>query len=174
VAYFVIAAQRVPTVSELRRFLEQTLPDYMIPAAFVRLNSMPLNPQNKVDRAALPTPAETRPDLDTPFMAPRGEQERVIAEIWAEILGIDRVGIQDNFFDLGGHSLAAIRIVSRAIEKFNLELPLQLLFDSPTVERMAAVITKNQSVGHEPVGVRAHPATDTLLAASAEKIIDPL
>ena len=142
VAYFVTAARQVPTVSELIRFLARMLPDYMIPAAFVRLNSMPLNPQNKVDRAALPPPAETRPDLDIPFMAPRGDEEREVADIWAEVLGIDRVGIHDNFLELGGHSLAATRIVTRVIEKFHLELPLQVLFDSPTVEKMAAVITE--------------------------------
>ena len=164
VAYFVTAFHQVPTVSELIRFLGQTLPDYMIPAAFVRLNSMPLNPQNKVDRAALPPPAETRPDLDIPFMAPSGDQEKEVAEIWAEVLGIDRVGVHDNFFDLGGHSLAATRIVTRVIDKFHLELPLQVLFDSPTVEKMAAVVTANQSVGHKPGELRSPRSGDALPA----------
>ncbi len=150
VAYFVTAPQEVPTVSELVRFLGQTLPDYMIPAFFVRLNSIPLNPQNKVDRAALPPPAETRPHLDTPFMAPHGNEETAVAEIWAEVLGIDRVGISDNFFDLGGHSLAATRIVTRLIDKFQLELPPQTFFDTPTVREMAAVIRESRRVIHQP------------------------
>ena len=166
VAYFVTAPQEVPSVSELVRFLGQTLPDYMIPAAFVRLNSMPLNPQNKVDRMALPLPVETRPDLDTPFMAPRSAEEKDIAEIWAEVLDIDRVGTQDNFFDLGGHSLAATRIVARLIEKFDLKLPLQLLFDSPTVEKMATVIAENQNVGHRPGRFRASLCDDMVRGRS--------
>jgi amino acid adenylation domain-containing protein len=172
VAYFVTAYQQVPTVSELLRFLGQTLPDYMIPAAFVRLNSLPLNPQNKVDRAALPPPAETRPNLEIPLMAPRGDEEKEVAEIWAEVLGIDRVGIHDNFFDLGGHSLSATRIVTRVIDKFQFELPLQVLFDSPTVEKMAAVITANQSVGHKPGELRSRRSGDALPAHSVEPTID--
>ena len=171
VAYFVTAARQVPTVSELMRFLARMLPDYMIPVAFVRLDSMPLNPQNKVDRAALPSPAETRPDLDTPFMAPRGDEEREVADIWAEVLGIDRVGIQDNFLELGGHSLAAARIVTRVTEKFHLELPLQVLFDSPTVEKMALVITENQSTGHKSGEHGSKPSNDAMPARSVETAI---
>ncbi|HEU4771764.1 MAG TPA: phosphopantetheine-binding protein, partial [Candidatus Udaeobacter sp.] len=161
VAYFVTASEQVPTVSALVRFLAQTLPEHMIPAAFVRLDSIPLNPQNKVDRAALPLPAETRPVLDTPFMAPRCDEEGQLADIWAEILGVDRVGIHDNFFDLGGHSLAATRIVTRVIENFHSELPLQVLFDSPTVEKMAAIIKETQSVGHQLRELRSQQSRDT-------------
>ena len=131
VAYFVTASRQAPSVSELVKFLAQTLPDYMIPGTFVRLEKLPLNPQNKVDRTALPPPAETRPSLDTPFMAPRDAIERQLAEIWAEVLGIDQVGIHDNFFDLGGHSLTATRIVTRVIEKFQLEIPLNLFLIHP-------------------------------------------
>jgi amino acid adenylation domain-containing protein len=172
VAYFVTASKQAPNVSELIRFLRQTLPDYMIPAAFVRLSSMPLNPQNKVDRAALPPPAETRPDLDTPFMAPRGDEEREVAEIWAEVLGIDRVGIHDNFFELGGHSLAATRIVTRVTEKFHLDLPLQALFESPTVEEMAAVIREHQSIDYQPGELRSQPSSDAVRARLVGPTID--
>jgi len=146
VAYFVTASEQALTVSELVKFLAQTLPDYMIPDAFVRLNKMPLNPQNKVDRASLPPLPDTRPDLDIPFMAPRGDEEREVAEIWAEVLGADQVGIHDKFCELGGHSLAAARIITRVTERFHLELPLQVLFDSPTVETMAAAIAEKQAV----------------------------
>ncbi|HEY7559790.1 MAG TPA: AMP-binding protein, partial [Candidatus Binatia bacterium] len=159
-AYFVTASEQAPTISELVRFLARTLPDYMIPPAFVRLESIPLTPHNKVDRAALPLPAETRPHVDSPFMAPRCEVERQLAGIWAEILGIDRVGIHDNFFELGGHSLAATRIITRVIEQFRSELALQALFDSPTVEKMAAVITECQRVDLEPVE-RSQQSSDT-------------
>lgn len=145
VAYFVTDSNDAPTVSELRRFLGRTLSDFMIPAAFVRLPSLPLNPQNKIDRAALPPPPETRPDLDVPFMTPRDEDEQKIAAIWSEILGIDRVGIQDNFFDLGGHSLAAGRVIARVIETFQLELPVKAFFESSTVAAMAEIIAVNRA-----------------------------
>jgi len=172
IAHFVTVSQQAPTVSELVRFLEQTIADYMIPAKFVRLERMPLNPQNKVDRPALPPPAETRPELDTPFMAPRDDEESKVAEIWAEVLGIDRVGIHDNFFDLGGHSLAATRIVTRVIDKFHLELPLQVLFDAPTVAKMATVITGRQSVDHQRGKLLSQQSSDAVKACSTGATID--
>ena len=95
-----------------------------------------------------------------------------MAEIWAEVLGIDRVGIHDNFLDLGGHSLAATRIVTRVIDKFHLELPLQALFDSPTVEKMAAAITEHQSVYHQPGEHRSQQSSDVVQVRSAGPTID--
>jgi amino acid adenylation domain-containing protein len=172
VAYFVTATRRAPSISELIRFLGQTIPDYMIPAKFVRLERMPLNPQNKVDRTALPPAAETRPPLDTPFMAPRDEIERRVAEIWAEVIGIDQVGVHDNFFELGGHSLGATRVVARVIDKFHIEIPLQALFESPTVERMAAVIKENQSRDHQPRERRSLQSTDVTRARTTVPTID--
>ena len=155
IGYFTSTFRTSPSESELRSFLGQTLADYMIPSAFVRLDSIPLTPHNKVDRTALPLPGETRPNLDSPFMAPRCEAERQLAEIWAEVLGIDRVGIHDNFFDLGGHSLAATRVVSRITETFQLELPIQSLFDRPTVAAIAAVIGNKQTFNRLSVALDA-------------------
>jgi amino acid adenylation domain-containing protein len=172
IGYFTSTFRTRPSESELRSFLGQTLADYMIPSAFVRLDSIPLTPHNKVDRTALPQPAQTRPNLDTPFMAPRSEAERQLAEIWVEVLGIDRVGIHDKFFDSGGNSLAATRILSRVIDKFRLELPLQALFDSPTVEEMAAVISRHQVVDHKPRELRPQQSSNTVEARPVEPTID--
>jgi len=143
-AYVVPAMGHTPTVSELRPALVKTLPDYMIPSVFVFLDTLPLLPNGKVDRLALPDPESTRPALDTPFTAPRTLIEEELAKIWAEVLSLDRVGIHDNFFELGGHSLGATRIISQVIKHFQLELPLQALFQSPTVAEMATVITAQQ------------------------------
>jgi amino acid adenylation domain-containing protein len=144
VAYFTSSLQAAPSVSELRSFIREKLPDYMIPSAFVKLESIPLTPNGKVDRKALPDPEKSRPELDATYMPPRSEIELKLAQIWEEVLGVRPVGILDDFFDLGGHSLAATRVVSQVIKKFQLELPLQSLFQSPTVAEMAAVIDERQ------------------------------
>jgi acyl carrier protein len=117
----------------------------MIPATFLALRSLPLTPSGKVDRRVLPEPGNRRPDLDIPFVAPKTPVEAELSQIWAEILGFEVVGIHDNFFDLGGHSLAATRIVSQLIKKFQIEIPLPFLFQSPTVAEMAKVITERQA-----------------------------
>ena len=105
----------------------------------------PLSPAGKVDRRALPAPARVRPELDDPFVDPRTPIERVVAEIWADVLALDRVGIHDTFLDLGGHSLLASQIISRVIKAVQVELPVRALFDSPTVAEMALVIVQNQA-----------------------------
>jgi acyl carrier protein len=117
----------------------------MIPSTFVILDALPLGAGGKVDRNALPVPSDTRPELATPFIAPRTPVEKNLAEIWAALLSLDRVGIHDNFFDLGGHSLLATRVISRVIDHFQLALPIQLLFQSPTIADMAGVITEIQA-----------------------------
>ncbi len=145
VAYFVASSQDGPSVSELRGFLSKKLPDYMIPSTFVKLDVMPLSPAGKVDRSALPDPDNCRPELDTPFVMSRTPVEKDLAAIWAEVLFLDRVGMNDNFFDLGGHSLAATQIASRVLKQFELEIPVRSFFASPTVAEMAAVIAESQA-----------------------------
>ena len=145
VAYLVTTGKPVVTVSELRTFLKGRLPDYMIPSAFVTVDALPLLPGGKVDRQALPVSISSRPKLQTAFVAPRTRAEEIIAGIWSEVLSLDEVGVDDNFLDLGGHSLAATRVVSRIIKEFQIELPLQFFFQSPTVARMAGVITGHQA-----------------------------
>lgn len=133
VAYLVPRQETAPTYNSLRSFLEKELPEYMIPSAFVPLASMPRLPNGKADRRGLPAPDPTRPDLDVPFAAPRNPAEEVVAEIWAQVLGLERVGIHDNFFELGGHSLLATQIISRVRQVFQVELPLRSLFEAASV-----------------------------------------
>jgi amino acid adenylation domain-containing protein len=145
VAYFVTSSKPGPSIGELRGFLKKKLPDYMIPSAFVLLDTLPLTPTGKVDRKALPVPGNSRPELDTPYAAPRTTVEKELAQIWAEVLSLDEIGIHDNFFEVGGHSLLATQVISRVINTFKVELPIKSLFESPTVADMAVVITKNMA-----------------------------
>jgi len=124
-------------IPQLRQFLKQGLPDYMVPATFVVLDAMPLTPNGKVDRNALPKPDSTRPELEESYVAPSTELEQQITEIWTQVLNLKRVGIHDNFFELGGHSLLAIQVISRLRQAFQVELPLPSLFRVPTVAGLA-------------------------------------
>jgi amino acid adenylation domain-containing protein len=144
VAYVVPKTAPGPNVSEIRRFLEEKLPDYMIPATFITLDALPLTDTLKVDRKALPKPNGLRPEIAVPYAAPRNSIEAALAKIWAEMLELDQVGVHDNFFDLGGHSLAATRVISRVVLTFPLNLPVKVLFDSPTVAEMAEVIAAHR------------------------------
>jgi amino acid adenylation domain-containing protein len=141
VGYYCSRGTAAPTVSELRTFMNERLPEYMIPAAFVKLDTLPLTPNGKVDRQALPEPGNYRPELDTPLVCPRGEIEETLAQIWSEVLKLQKVGIHDNFFDLGGHSLLATQVISRVRATFNLEIPLRTLFESPTIDELAVAVT---------------------------------
>ncbi|MGE3435688.1 MAG: amino acid adenylation domain-containing protein [Blastocatellales bacterium] len=128
---------KLPAHVELRNFLKEQLPEYMIPSFFVELEAMPLTLNGKVDRRALPAPDKTRPELKAEFVAPRTPAEERLAAICAEVLGLERVGVHDHFFDLGGHSLLATQVVSRVRQAFEIELPLRSLFETPTVAGLA-------------------------------------
>ena len=145
VAYIVAFEKPFPATSMLRRAAGQKLPAHMVPSDFVFLESLPLTPNGKVDRLALPAPDRSRPELEVAEAAPRSDIETLLAKIWAEVLAIDLVGIHDNFFDLGGHSLAASRVISRVIQSFKLVLPVRALYDAPTVARMAEVVKQNHA-----------------------------
>ncbi len=127
---------------ELREFLKTKLPDYMIPAAFVFLKTLPLTANGKIDRAALPAPGDLRPDLKKTFVAPQTTVEKELAAIWESLLKVKAVGVHDNFFDLGGHSLLATQVVSRMRQVFQTEIPLRSLFESPTVAALAETIER--------------------------------
>ena len=145
VAYAVPQQKESPRVSEWRHFLKERLPDYMLPQAFVFLEALPLTPSGKVNRRALPAPDESRPELQAAFVAPRNLLEERLATIWREVLGIDEVGIYDNFFALGGHSLLATQVVVRASEVLQVNLPLRKLFEAPTIAELTAEITALRS-----------------------------
>ncbi len=144
VAYFVADESDSLSNSALRRFLQTRLPDYMIPSVFVSLQSLPISPNGKLDRRALPQPETVRPDLDTDYVAPRTPLEEQVAAIWADTLGVSRVGINDNFFELGGHSLLATRLLSRLHESIGAHVRMRSLFESPTVAALAIVIAEHQ------------------------------
>jgi len=139
-AYVVAAAGEAPAAEKLRAFLKEKLPDYMVPSGFITLDALPLLPSGKVDRRALPAPDQGRPDLEVEFVAPRTPAEEVLAGLWADVLGVERVGIHDDFFELGGHSLLATQLVSRVRDAFRVELPLRALFAEPTVAGLAASV----------------------------------
>ncbi|MBE7384646.1 MAG: amino acid adenylation domain-containing protein [Leptolyngbya sp. SIO1E4] len=124
-------------VPQLRSFVKEVLPEYMIPSAFVILKALPLTPNGKIDRKALPAPDTTRSPLEKEFVPPRTLTEELLAGIWSNVFGLDQVGIYDNFFDLGGHSLLAVRLISQVRSTFQIELPLRALFELPTVASLS-------------------------------------
>ena len=127
--------------------MEQRLPSYMMPSAFVVLDALPLTPNGKVDRKNLPAPDPEQSRAESDYVAPRAATESVLAEIWCELLGLKQVGIHDNFFDLGGHSLLATRVISHIREILHVEVPLRTLFEEPTVYRLASIIDRQVEVG---------------------------
>ena len=147
-AYVVSNQQPPPTISELRRFLEEKLPHYMVPTSFVTLDTLPLNPNGKVDHRALPAPDRSRSGLEEAFVAPRTPVEEVLVGIWGKVLGADQVGIHDNFFGLGGDSILSIQLVSRANEA-NVRLTPKQVFQYQTIAELAAVAHTGAPIGTE-------------------------
>jgi len=141
VAYLVVPSEKPTDTRALRQFLAQRVPDYMIPAAFVVMDSLPLTASGKVDRGRLPTP-NWELGMGTDFVAPRSPIEKKLGELWGDVLGVQQVGIYNNFFELGGHSLLATRVMSRLNADFALNLPLTILFEQPTIEELAWVVTQ--------------------------------
>ena len=145
-AYYV--ASKALTVSELRAHLQQTLPDYMIPSRFVRVNAIPLTHNGKVDRRALPVPGADRPELDSAYVAPNTRIEAALTDIWTQTLKVDRVGIHDNFFDLGGDSIISLQIVAKASQA-GLRLIPQQLFEYQTIAELSSVVDIAESITAE-------------------------
>jgi acyl carrier protein len=136
-------------VDQLRAQLRTALPEYMVPALFVTLDALPLTPNAKIDRKALPIPDSSQSHITqrTALTQPRTETEKILAGIWAEVLELEQVGMEDNFFDLGGHSLLAMRMVSRVLEVFSVELPLRELFATPTIAGLSLRIEMPRARG---------------------------
>jgi acyl carrier protein len=139
-AYVVFEGEPGPASAELRAFLKERLPDYMVPSAFVFLEMLPLTANGKVDRKALPAPDQNRPEQEESYVAPRTPAEVMLANIWTEILGVKQAGVHDNFFNLGGHSLLATQVVSRMREVFQAEVPLRSFFEAPTIAALAQLV----------------------------------
>ncbi len=135
-------------IPQLRQFLKERLPEYMVPSAFMVMESLPLTPSGKVDRKALPVPDTSQSELEVSFVTPRTPTEQIVADIWADVLRREQVGIYDNFFDLGGHSLLATQVISRLREAFKVDVPLRSLFENPTVvnlvEQIEGILTVQQ------------------------------
>jgi amino acid adenylation domain-containing protein len=159
-------------IAELRDFVRERLPEYMVPSAFVLMRSLPLNANGKVDYSALP-PLEPEGSRPGSYVAPRGETERSLCRLWERLLRLDRVGINDNFFtDLGGHSLLATQLVSRIRDELHVELPLRHIFETPTIAELARTIDANRPAGTERGGTRSRPAdgvTELAPAMSADE-----
>jgi len=143
VAYLAAGQAQAPGISEIRAFLAAKLPEYMIPSSFVALETLPLNANGKVDRKALPLPEATRPELNAAYLAPESGTEKVIAALWREVLHLDKVGIRDNFFDLGGNSVMIVRIHHRLKQHLGRDFPLIALFQYPTIDTLAQFLGQN-------------------------------
>jgi len=137
VAYVVPQAGSEANVEQVRAFLRQRLPDHMIPSSFVVLDAIPKTPNGKADRKALPAPDQSRDLLQEAYVAPNGPVQEILADLWSQLLGVDRVGAGDNFFNLGGHSLLATVLISRVRDAFDVHIPLRSLFEAPTIADLA-------------------------------------
>ncbi|HEX3253018.1 MAG TPA: amino acid adenylation domain-containing protein, partial [Pyrinomonadaceae bacterium] len=137
------------TMTAMRNYLQEKLPDYMIPTALVQLSELPMTPNGKVDRRALPEPELDRGSLGTEYAAPVTAVEEILVNIWSEVLGMEQVGTHDNFFDLGGHSLLATQVISRVRQAFSIELPLRALFEAPTVVALAMQVEAVRQMDQE-------------------------
>jgi acyl carrier protein len=167
VAYLVPSGQADVSAAELRDFLKGKLPEYMVPSAFVVLDTLPLSPNGKVDRKALPAPDTARSGADDSYVPPRGPVEEAVAGVWAEVLGVERVGAQDNFFELGGHSLLATQVLSRLRQVFPIDLPLRRLFEEPTVANLARAITQSHLEA-------TNDAIDRVMTSAADQLLSQL
>jgi amino acid adenylation domain-containing protein len=170
VAYFVPIPGESITVEQLRNFLTEQLPDYMIPSAFVEMESFPLTPNGKVNRRTLPEPTTSRPELSQTFVEPRTPTEEILAGIWRDVLGLERVGIFDNFFDLGGHSLLATQVIALTRKAFGIELPLLSLFESPVIAPLAQKIATAKAPNRQELSLKRFPSQDEPIPISLTQL----
>ncbi len=183
VAYLVVADDHETNVTDLRNFLKESLPNHMVPGTFVMLDEMPLTPNGKIDRKRLPAPDSTRPDLAHQYVAPRNRAEAILVDIWEHVLALDRVGVHDNFFDLGGASTQSLETAALAADE-GIQFPPAMLFQHPTVAELAAAVANRET--HSPAAVAMQEALDenfdiettdedvaTALDAKREKVTEP-
>nr|AGZ05277.1 McyC [Nostoc sp. 152] len=146
---YVAAKDQLLTPSDLRRFLQQKLPSYMIPSAFVILSDLPLNPSGKIDYKKLPKPDEI-PIVESPYLAPRNQSESILVNIWQQVLQVSKIGVNDNFFDLGGHSLQAMNLMALIYQDLEIEIPLSMIYEKPTVAELSEYIIYAQEMNIQP------------------------
>jgi amino acid adenylation domain-containing protein len=152
VAYLVPRKSAGPDAAELRRWLQSALPEYMVPSAFVTLEGLPLTPNGKIDRQALPDPGPVPLDPSAEYAPPRTPLEETLARVWAEVMGLERVGIHDNFFDLGGHSLQSVQLVSRLTAALGRPVSVKTVFQAPTIAAMAEILERESAESGTPAG----------------------
>ncbi|MFN6560842.1 MAG: non-ribosomal peptide synthetase [Nostoc sp. ChiSLP01] len=140
VAYLVSDAEENPSISDLRQFLKEKLPEYMVPAAFVYLDAPPLTPNGKIDRRALPVPGLNNIAADNRIFRSLDLVEQQLAQIWSEVLNLYPIGVKDNFFELGGHSLLAVQLMAKIEQRFRINLPLSVLFQNSTIQQLATFL----------------------------------
>jgi amino acid adenylation domain-containing protein len=150
---YVVVQDAAPDPTELRSYLRKSLPDYMVPSTILPLDALPMTPNGKVDRKALPVPVPRAQSRE--YLAPRTPTEAALAEIWSDLLAVERVGADDNFFDLGGHSLLGMRAIERVRKAFAVELPLRALFEVPDLRGLAARIDETPLISAESTRVVA-------------------
>jgi amino acid adenylation domain-containing protein/thioester reductase-like protein len=146
-----------PLIRQLRSQIKAKLPSYMMPSTFICLDTLPLTPNGKVNRQALPRPESSRSDLEQTFIAPRNPLEEQMAQLWTEVLGLEQIGIHDNFFELGGHSLLTTQLILKVKETFQVELPLRILFEAPTIASLVENIqtpTTSSPIGEDTVNLK--------------------
>jgi acyl carrier protein len=140
VAYYVQEPRTATGAGELRRHLGAQLPVYMVPSTFVCLDELPISANRKVDRSALPPPESTRPEVERPYVRPRTPIEEMVVDTWLEVLGLTRIGVEDDFFELGGNSLLATQVVARLARRLGISVPLRALFERPTPSELATTL----------------------------------
>ena len=145
VGYVVPEPGQKPTVESLRRFIRDKLPDYMVPAVFVTLKALPLTHNEKIDRRALPEPDRARPEMEQAYVSASTALERTLSETWCQVLGLERVGVHDNFFDLGGTSILAVKLIDLVEGALTIELPIVKLFQYPNINLLAKYLSQSQS-----------------------------
>jgi amino acid adenylation domain-containing protein len=173
VAYVVVRGDAPPASTTLRNFLASRIPAYMVPASFVQLENLPLTPSGKMNRQALPEPADARLMPEAPFAEPRSAIEKTLAHLWREALGVARVGLHDSFFDLGGHSLVASTIVARMGDVFRIEISLRQFFERSTVAEMADLIQNGLQINPESTELAdVLREIESLSEEQARKVLD--
>jgi amino acid adenylation domain-containing protein len=169
VAYVIATNKSSHLSTELRGYLQERLPDYMVPSAVVLLDALPLTPNGKLDVAALPSPDELA--VEHTLVAPRNQVEQGLTDIWRQVLGVEQVGVEDNFFDLGGHSLLATQVIARIRSTFHVQLPLRTLFDTPTVAGLAQQIAAFPQTSEDEEVARLLQELEGLSDEEAERLL---